>query len=129
MKDRVLIMIGIGILLSFSVLDSFAEEFYFEADFDFFNEHMQEDRKYHLGDTIYVVGHSSLYKEETDEHFPSSDSKFHVIIKNPKNMIIHEEDYVSDDTGKIEFPCETHIFHFLKIEYPISKIAMIKLKM
>ena len=103
MKARLLIIIGIGFLLSFSVLDSFAEEPYFEADFDFFNEHMQEDQKYHLGDTIYVVGHSSFYKEETKEHFPAPNSEFHVVIKNPKNEIIHEDYHRSDSEGKMEF--------------------------
>ena len=104
MKTTFLMIITIGIFSSFFVFDSHAEELYFEAGFDFFNEQLQEDRKYRIGDTVTIVGHSSFYKEETDEHFPSSDSKFHVIIKNPKNMIIHEENYVSDDTGKIEFP-------------------------
>ena len=96
-------ILAIGFFLLFSVSDSFAEDLYFEADFDFFNEHMQEDHKYHLGDTIYVVGYSSLYKEETNEHFPSTDSEFHVVIKNPKNKIIHENYYHSNNEGKIEF--------------------------
>ena len=84
MNTTFLMIITMGIFSSFSVFDSDAEELYFEADFDFFNEQLQEDRKYHIGDTVTIVGYSSFYKEETDEHFPSSDSKFHVIIKNPK---------------------------------------------
>ncbi len=102
MKDRVFMIIGIGFFLSFSVLDSFAE-LYFEADFDFFNEHMQEDKKFHLGDAIYVIGHSSFYKEETNEHFPAPNSEFHMVIKNPENKIIHEDYHRSDDEGKMEF--------------------------
>lgn len=97
---------------------SFAEDLYFEADFDFFNEHMQEDRKYHLGDTVYVVGHSSLYKEETNEHFPAPDSEFHVIIKNPKKEIIHENYYRSDSEGKMEFS-----FDILN-DFPIGEYAV-----
>ena len=106
MKSLFLPILGVGFLLVFSVSESFAEDLYFEANFDFFNEHMQEDRKYHLGDVIYVVGHSSFYKEETDEHFPVPDSEFHVIIKNPKKEIIHENYYYSDNAGKMQFSFE-----------------------
>ncbi|WP_420545813.1 hypothetical protein [Nitrosopumilus sp.] len=47
---------------------SFSEELWFDTHFEFFNEQNQEDRKFRLGETVYVVGSSSFYKEETDEH-------------------------------------------------------------
>ena len=93
-----LILIGVV-----GIEQSFSEELWFDAHFEFFNEQNQEDRKFRLGETVYVVGSSSFYKEETDEHIPSPDSEFYVTIKNPKNTIIHEQTYFSDSQGKIEF--------------------------
>ena len=102
LKTGLLTMLVIGVF-GFAMADSHAEELYFEADFDFFNEQSEEDRKYHLGETITIVGNSSFYKEETNEHFPAPNSEFHVLIKNPENEIVHENHYRSDSEGKMEF--------------------------
>lgn len=118
MKYLVIFLVLIGFVSSFTVFDSHAEELYFEADFAFFNEQSKEDRKYHMGETITIVGNSSFYKEETDEHFPAPDSEFHVIIKNPKNLIIHEDNYFSDVKGKMEFS-----FTILN-DYPIGEYVV-----
>ena len=118
MKTTFLMIITIGLFSSFFVFDSNAEELYFEADFDFFNERLEEDRKYRTGDTINIVGHSSFYKEETNEHFPAPGSEFHVVIKNPENEIIHEDYLISDSEGKMEFP-----FTILN-DYPIGEYVV-----
>lgn len=104
MKTRLLI-IGIGFLafFLFGIFESYGEELYLDADFDFFDEQLNENRKFFLGDTVTIVGHSSFYKETTDEHFPAHGSVFHVTIKNPKGLLILEDDFTSDADGKIEF--------------------------
>jgi predicted secreted protein with PEFG-CTERM motif len=120
MKYLVILFVMLSILFSMPI--AFSEELYFDADFDFYgDDRFQKDRRYLLGDTVTIIGHSSYYDEPTDEHFPATDSTFHVIIKNPTQKIILDENYVSDDEGKME------LFFILSDEYEIGeyKVEMI----
>jgi predicted secreted protein with PEFG-CTERM motif len=106
----------------FSMPIAFSEELYFDADFDFYgDDRFQKDRRYLLGDTVTIIGHSSYYDESTDVDFSATDSTFHVIIKNPTQKIILDENYVSDDEGNIE------LSFILSDEYEIGeyKVEMI----
>ena len=110
-----LLLIGFLVFFLFGILESYGEELYLDADFDFFDEQLNENRKFFLGDTVTIVGHSSFYKETTDEHFPASGSIFHVTIKNPKGLLILEDDFTSDAKGKIEFSL------FVSNDYPVGE--------
>ncbi|ABX13332.1 PEFG-CTERM sorting domain-containing protein [Nitrosopumilus maritimus] len=123
MKTRFLIIITVFTLVLIPITtESFAEELWLDADFDIFNEQLQDDRKFRMGETVHVVGTSSFYNEETDEHFPASDTEFHVMIKNTQNDIIQESNYFSDSEGKIAFSFEI-LNDFSIGEYTIEMIV------
>lgn len=113
-----LLFIGFLAFFLFGISISYGEELYLDADFDFFDEQLNESRKFFSGDTITIVGHSSFYKEITDEHFPAPNSVFHVTIKNPKGMLILEDDFISDVDGKIEF------LLFVSKDYPVGEYSV-----
>ena len=113
-----LLLIGFLAFSLIGILESHEEELYLDADFDFFDDKLKESRTFSLGDTVTIVGHSSFYKETTDEHFPAPDSVFHVTIKNPKGQLILEDDYISDVDGKIEFSIP------ISKDYPVGEYAV-----
>ena len=98
----VLFLLGISVDLYFQ--DSNAEKLYFDPDFDFINDdRFERDRRYLLGDTVTIIGHSEEYNEKTDSHIPLPDSSFEVKIQDPNQRTILDEIYFANEKGNIEF--------------------------